>query len=44
MKKFMMIVTTALLIGSLFSIPASAHDKAAKTEHIQLLSSRGAGS
>ncbi len=44
MKKIMVIITTALLIGTILGMPILQHTQADAKSDIVLLSSRGAGS
>ncbi|MEI4790463.1 hypothetical protein WAX46_09240 [Bacillus sp. FJAT-53060] len=44
MKKIMMIISTALLIGAILGIPVLQHTQADAKSETVLLSSRGAGS
>ncbi|MGE6629591.1 hypothetical protein [Bacillus sp. NPDC077027] len=44
MKKFMMIITTALLLGTILSVPVAQHSQHDAQGKTMLLSSRGAGS
>ncbi len=44
MKKIMMMITTALLLGTILGMPAVQQTQADAKNEIVLLSSRGAGS
>lgn len=44
MKKIMMMITTALLLGTILGIPAVQQTQADAKNEVVLLSSRGAGS